>query len=878
MPKTLQYLLLAILTVLIGIATEFAGNAIPKALEPYIWLSWPILLICCLIFVVLSVIETRKVRSPGPGSEVRVVSEAQSATDRAHKQAVDRKDIGTQIPKLPTPFFAHPYPLQENFTGRVRERRMLTNWLAGEPRPVFALVAIGGMGKSALTWAWVQRDVLGLPLPGVVDDPSEPADACRLPEAARPDGVLWWSFYESEASFSAFLDAALSYASGGEIDPNDVSSSHDKITALANQLQEKRLLFVLDGFERELRAYASLNAAYQGDIVAEDEHGDFRACIDPHAADFLRRVAALPLKSRILITSRLFPRELDGLAGSRREDLDALDPEDAAAFFQAMGVTGTRAEIQAACQPYGYHPLALRLLAGVIVNDKRKPGDVDVASRYPVLPELKGKEQHHILQVAYNALDNKKRTLLSEIAAFRNPMKYDALKVVNRYKTDQQFDAALDELMARGLLFFDSQKTRFDLHPVVRQYAYDRLADKEGVHTALRDYFAAVPAPDDKDVTSIDDLAPVIELYHHTVRAGRYDEAYHLYQTRLTDPLYFKFGAYQTCIDLLRSLFPEGETHPPRINSERGQAWVSNHLAHSYAQSGQPGRAVSHYGRSLEIDEKRNDKVNIAIGLVAAASAAYIPLGMLAKSVHDLQRSIKLFREIGDEFKEAVGHQELGRVMAFVGEADESANQLEAATAVFTKLNALQSQCVTWAYRAERALLMNDSQAALAAAQQAHKIATGRQNELDRIYAEWMLGEALILQASGRKRRQMALLNEAEDHLTEALTRCRRINSVETEPSILLAWARWHHVSGNIEGAGNSAEEALGIADRCEYRLRQADIHNFLAQLAFDEGDRVSARDHAEIALERALCDGPPHCYKPALDEAEGLLNKLRAS
>ncbi len=73
------------------------------------------------------------------------------------------------------------------------------------------------------------------------------------------------------------------------------------------------------------------------------------------------------------------------------------------------------------------------------------------------------------------------------------------------------------------------------------------------------------------------------------------------------------------------------------------------------------------------------------------------------------------------------------------------------------------------------------------------------------------------------------------------------------------------------------AEEALVIADRCEYRLKQAEIHNFLARVVLDAGDRATAREHAEIAKERAWCDGPPHCYKPALDEAEAMLKELGA-
>ncbi len=52
----------------------------------------------------------------------------------------------------------------------------------------------------------------------------------------------------------------------------------------------------------------------------------------------------------------------------------------------------------------------------------------------------------------------------------------------------------------------------------------------------------------------------------------------------------------------------------------------------------------------------------------------------------------------------------------------------------------------------------------------------------------------------------------------------------------------------------------------------QADIRNFLARLALDAGDAAAAREQAGIAMERAECDGPPHRYEPAHQEAERLL------
>ncbi len=803
----------------------------------------------------------------------------QEHTASQQPAARQRSQAGVILP--PQPYFAHPYPLQPNFTGRVTERTMLTEWLTRGNEPVFALTAIGGMGKSALTWAWVQRDVLGLPLLGAPDEPAKTADACRVPEDSRPEGVLWWSFYERDAGFPAFLDHAIAYCSSGSIDPASIQSAYDKLRLLEGQLQQRRFLIVLDGFERVLRAYACLDAAYLGDKLDEG-HGDPCCCIDPHEADFLRALASLPLRSRVLLTSRLFPRELENLAGCRHEDLSAMSPEDAVAFFRAQGIKGTRAEIKEACAPYGYHPLALRLLAGVIMKDKRKPGDIQVARRYPVVPNLKGKEQHHILQVAYDTLDKPKRALLSRIAAFRSPMTYGTLlSVFNTWKSEKSFDAALDELIARGLLFYDEQQGRYDLHPVVRQHAYERLADKQGVHTRLRDYFASIPSPDRDQVRSLEDLNPVIELYHHTVRAGQYDEACILFRERLNQLLHYRFGAYQTRIELLRGLFPDGEDQPPRLKEESDRAWTMNVLANSYILSGQSRRALPLYERQNALREKAGDRLSLAIGLGNTA-IAQLSLGELRSAEGNLRRRIDLCREIGNELQEAVGHQELGRLSAYRGVFDEATGELDRALASFVDGNQKQSQCVVRAYRALGALLAGEARPALKSAREARELAdevarTLFPVELDFVCAEWLLGWSLAALASDHGSRRDRYLTKAETHLTEALTRCRRINLVEMEPDILLAWARWHRLKSNPEQARKDALEALSIADRCEYRLKQADIHNFLARLDIEAGDRESAIEHAQTGYERAWCDGPPYCYKPALDEAERLLEELGA-
>ena len=139
----------------------------------------------------------------------------------------------------------------------------------------------------------------------------------------------------------------------------------------------------------------------KGDAPAESTVDDFRTCTDPHAANFLRWLAAGPLLSRVILTSRLFPRDLEGLAGCRREELNPLAPEDVVTFFRAQGVQGMRAEIEATSGRYGNHALALRLLAGMITHDPVRPHDITVAPQYDPLTDLVPR-QHHILTLAYD--------------------------------------------------------------------------------------------------------------------------------------------------------------------------------------------------------------------------------------------------------------------------------------------------------------------------------------------------------------------------------------------------------------------------------------------------------------------------------------------
>jgi tetratricopeptide (TPR) repeat protein len=786
--------------------------------------------------------------------------------DLAWRQLLTALEKPPQPPPVQQPsreqwFLAHPYAMPPNFTGRVAERQMLTEWLTKDAaHPLLVVRALGGFGKSALTWHWLLHDV----------------DPAHWPR------VVWWSFYEAEAGFDRFVPETLDYLSGNQVGAA-ATAPREQLDALLRGLRSPGTLLMLDGFERALRAFSGLEAAYQGDQAALAE-GSERDCVAPLAEAFLRSVASLPgMGGKVLLTTRLRPAPVETrggilLQGCREEDLVQLNPTDAVAFFRAQGIRGGRAEIQAACEPYGYHPLSLRLLAGWVVKDLQQPGDIAAAQRLDLTGDLV-QRQHHVLEQAFSSLGLSRQKLLSHIACFRSPVNYDALVAIA--ESENSVDADLRDLVARGLLHHDLKASRFDLHPIVRRYAYDRLStsDRTGAHGRLRDYFAAVPASE--ELHSIDDLTPVIELYHHTVRAGQYDQARKLFKERLDIPTYYQFGAYHLQIELLRSLFPDGEESPPPLQDEYDQAATFGDLALVYCLTGQPHRAVPLFERDAAIFERHaaleeNVLERTELGLVLGnlARMAQTEVGLLRDAEANLRRII----DRGLTPNSTSAWRGLVLLLAYRGAWAESETVLNEVIELDKSRDALQAHGIDWTYRAQFELLRarasngREFQSAVEAARRGLMLAeeAARRDhpvERDFIRAHWLLGASY--RASGN-------LRDAADHLDQALARCRRINLVDIEAMILIELSRLQIDSDERKEALSLAETALIITERCGYLLQSADVHLVLARLASTDGNSKEALRHAIEAKKLATCDGPPdYTYKAAYDEAIALLAEL---
>jgi len=295
----------------------------------------------------------------------------------------------------------------------------------------------------------------------------------------------------------------------------------------------------------------------------------------------------------------------------------------------------------------------------------------------------------------------------------------------------------------------------------------------------------------------------------------------------------------------------------------------------AYSTSGHPHRAVQLLKTSIYIHQERGDKASLATALRNLAVQQQV-LGRLAESEQSLQENLKICREIHDTFDEARAHQSFALLRAYQGMFEESLQHLDMASSLFKEVGATASEGEVWAYRALCALLTEDISSALVAARCARELADVGREERDIIRSEWLLGWVFVRLAYKKDERITGNLQEAELHLQEALDRCRRINMVDYEADLLLAWARLHHAKGDRHLAKVHAIEALAITNRSDFCLLRADVNNLFAQLEMDDGNWQEAKDHAQAALADAICDGSPYCYMPALVKAERLLDQIK--
>lgn len=783
----------------------------------------------------------------------------------------------SDIPSPPQAYVAHPYTLLQTSTliGRQKELKLLTDWTTGKPLDVdgekasgesvrfMSVVGIGGMGKSALTWKWF-NDVA-------------PQEMKNLA------GRMWWSFYESDATFENFVIRALAYVTRRTIEKVTQMPASERETQLLVALDRHAFLLVLDGLERILIAYARIDAA-RIDESGFGREQNVRKAADPRVGSFLKKLTQVRA-SRTLVSSRLYPTELetsagDPIPGSFRFSLEALPDDDAIELWRAFAVSGSREELLPLFKTFSSHPLLIQTLAGEVKRYRRAPGSFEEWRKaHPRFnPSQFDRLQDaftHVMESSLGGLDEKTRKVLGVIAAFRMPTNFDTLASLltgqgKPLGDEHELDQVLSELEDRGLVGWDKRSNRYDLHSIVRGVVWHgmRSETQRNLYSKLHTFFEELPQIDTRRRgISLEDLTPAIELYSTLIGLERYDDAAAFYQERLELALLYRLSATRHQIELLELLFPEGLDQLPKVRDHKTQALILHALAQAYQFSGHPSRAVVMYRRVNTIKGAIGDYEVLRASL---ASLAYTlrTAGAMREAEQNARTVLLMARKHNDRSREAASLNLLGWISAARGNVEDSDRALNRSLRLDRAHLNKQAEGVDNSFLAQRMLWLGKNELAKRFADRASSLAHTMGLERDFIRAARLQGETEGI---------LGRLEIAQDRLHQALTRARNVNLAEEELPALVALAELRRRQGDAKAARELLDDVWESAERGPYPLFHADALNVLAQIDRDEGNNAAAVEAATEAYRLAWCDGPPFAYHWGLEKAKKHLKELGA-
>jgi len=766
----------------------------------------------------------------------------------------------------------HHYSLTDRFFGREEYLTRLDQWVADPgSASVLCLTALGGAGKSALAWRWLNGALTRLRQDGY-------------------RGALWCSFYEGTFKFENFLRRALAFCGRMQTEGVDTLSRGQVEDQLVEALARDRYVLVIDGLERLMTGYAQTaeraidDEGTRGASSREEATPEERRMEDRRDGAFFARLAT-PLASRLLITTRLAPADLEHRrSGELRPhvslvNLRGLDRGDAVELWNSIipdsPVDGEIAGVLEACD---YHPLAISILArSVAVRGTGWAGWRQAEAHRDFAPFVgpTARVRAHIIGLCQRDLDPEAEDLLNLLAVSGKPMQIDEIEEALRQhsiasgeerwtlpgRVQSELRAVIDlgfvgEAVVEG-------RAEYDLHPVVRGVVWRAMTDPARTPDRSRFLDQAM-----SELTAVPDpqlaIGPVYlqkaaAIFEVLVSTGQSDRAWEMFQYKLWAPLYLK-GAYRELLDLFEQLLPRRDPlQLLPLRSRRDQADAAEALAGLMMTGGDPVVADHLMVWCGVIRLRLNDGLGF-LDVRRSQTWQSLYQGRLFDTELGL-RQVKVqagFMGVGGLFSTV--NPWIGLELALRGQAEEARQYL------VIDDNDVPNRRWWVQGVAEGHLYLGDHARALEL--------LDRLPEDEEEYVE-PTQEAWELLTRGMAEVGVDELDQAEEHLNAALSIARRTGyriiqcfALVSLAELAVARARWRDAEDRV-GEYFQVDEASG------YRLTAGEAWRLRALCAEERGDLDEALNLAARAYQICACDGPPFMHAAGARRARELLGRL---
>ena len=824
-------------------------------------------------------------------------------------------DKESVIPAPPALYAEPDYIGSHKFVGRQAELDTLSDWANGaDPTNLLLFEAIGGTGKSMLTWEWTTRHANGV----------------------RSDwaGRFWYSFYERGAYMQDFCQNALAYMTGRPLDEFKKCKTTKMMDELIFQLHSRPWLLILDGLERVLVAYHRIDASEVSDEEVDspmDRMLNRNPCdaIRDEDNDLLRAFAACA-PSKILISSRLTPRILlnpagQAISGAKRITLPGLRPPDADKLLRSCEISGDSTAIRNYLQENcDNHPLVIGILGGLIANYLPDRGNFDTWVADPnggAALDLASldltQRRNHILRAAIADLPAASRQLLSTLALLTESVDYETLTAFNphrpsepkkvdvpippeerrgwsedltkeaknefrqQYEVDlmhrQDFEQALKvwqetvegaelldklsvtvgDLEERGLLQYDGLERRYDLHPVVRCVAAGEMKeeDKQRYGQQVINFFEAQPHIQYEQAQTLEELSPGLQVVRTLIKLGKLKRAASVYRNGLNSSLLFNLESYAEVLTLLRPFFPTGWDKVPSGLTTFLACHLVNEAAFAIQACGDLQKALVTYEAGLQfcLQNKREETLGTFLTNI---SSNLLRLNRIAKS-HRLRQLSRDYSTVAASNE----HIFLDNLLLF--NIYSEIGKCESAKMIWQQLDPMGRNWTRKTYRQGTAEFYFARWCYVQGIlEESHLMTAADLAELD----QNRHGLRLIHRLSGIWRLEKQDWTSAFSSFQEAVRMAResRVQDSQSETGVALVKFQLGQIT---------ADETRSEAKRLAALRQPANYYLALLWLELDDPDQ--AKEHALAAYNWAWADGEPYVHRYELTKTTELLQQM---
>ncbi len=778
----------------------------------------------------------------------RILQQELAVTPAAETDALYQNIQEGSLPAAFTPPL--PPAASLSFIGRDREQEELADHLADPSCRLVTLLGMGGMGKSHLALE-VARAHAGLYRNGIYFIPLVGVD-----------------------DFLSAIAAAL-----GEVSP-------DAGARLPELLRAKELLIVLDNFDHLVENSESLSSLLT-------------------AAPGLQLIATSRERLRL---REEWVYTLEGLSYPLDGETAGAQPFEAVSLFEARAAqvdphfeptTDLLADIVSICQLVEGQPLAIELAASAAAE--RSCAEIAAALRQTfdaLAPSLRNFPPRHrslraVFEHSWNLLTTDERLRLAELSAFVGGFSAEAAQAVAGTSSEQLAGLVAKSLVRRAL------DERFSLHESIRQFAAEKLHDRETVQTRHAAFYAALAASSQRAASATLDL---LQKDQANLRAA--------WHWSLSGSAHFT-GDLLKGLSLLYSLrgpLAEGEAlfsgAIQHLSADPAQkdlaALISLELARLYS-------AQARYEEAIDLARRVSGSRLVQAKALLVEGQALDAQGECEAARPVLEKSLGLARQLGERYIEADSLRELGNAANRLAEYDLAVPLYAQALALAHELGDQRGQSATlnnlasveWdlgeldkaqAHYLEALALyraLGNRLGEAKALNNLSNVAADRGDLSDSLqYCEQALtihremanprGQSAALNNLGATYFSLGNYHAARKNYILALALHRQSGNRQAEGETLANLSLLDCVQGDLTAGRTYAEKAIGLSGQAGDKVNLANALYYLGQIELAEGNLAAAED----ALERALAarGDVPHPGRVAEIHAELALCAMRRS